>query len=164
MIFAEKLNIYSKLMKNKSDRIKFIRQICIDNYVSSQEELLEILRKNGYNLTQATLSRDLKRLKISKNLTTTGEYRYVVPINSFSASVPADPKLIGVNSLEFSGPFAVIKTKSGYAAAIASEIDRDSTNAILGTIAGDDTILVIPREGFSRDELTMIITKLIEKS
>lgn len=151
-------------MKNKSDRIKYIRQICIDNNISSQDELLAILQKGGYNLTQATLSRDLKRLKISKTLTATGEYRYVVPINSFAAAIPSEPKLIGVNSLEFSGHLAVIKTKSGYAGAIAAEIDRDATNAILGTIAGDDTILVIPREGFSREEITLILTKLIEQA
>lgn len=150
-------------MKNKTDRIKFIRQICIEQNISSQEELLTILQKNGYNLTQATLSRDLKRLKISKTLSAIGEYRYVVPVSSFAAVVPSEPKLIGVNSLEFSGSFAVIKTKSGYAGAIASEIDHDATSAILGTIAGDDTILVIPREGFSRDEITIILTKLIEK-
>jgi len=148
-------------MKNKGDRIKYIRQICIDNNISSQDELLSILKEGGYTLTQATLSRDLKRLKISKTLTAAGEYRYVVPINSFTASVPSEPKLIGVNSLEFSGQLAVIKTKSGYAGGIAAEIDKDGTKAILGTIAGDDTVLVIPREGFSRDEITHILTKLI---
>lgn len=56
-------------MKNKADRMKLIRQFCMENNVSSQEELLNILKDNGFNLTQATLSRDLKRLKISKTLT-----------------------------------------------------------------------------------------------
>ena len=148
-------------MKNKADRMKLIRQFCMENNVSSQEELLNILKDNGFNLTQATLSRDLKRLKISKTLTAQGEYRYIVPISSFQAK-SSEPKRIGVNSLEFSGQLAVIKTKSGYAGGIAADIDRDTTGAILGTIAGDDTILVIPREGFSRDEITRILTKLIE--
>lgn len=157
-------SLLHKYMKNKTDRIKFIRQICIEQNISNQDELLAILQKNGYNLTQATLSRDLKRLKISKTLSATGEYRYVVPVSSYAAVMPSEPKLIGVNSLEFSGPLAVIKTKSGYAGAIASEIDHDATNAILGTIAGDDTILVIPREGYTREEITIILTKLIEKN
>lgn len=85
-----------------------------------------------------------------------------MPISSFQAK-SSEPKRIGVNSLEFSGQLAVIKTKSGYAGGIAADIDRDTTGAILGTIAGDDTILVIPREGFSRDEITRILTKLIEE-
>ena len=72
-------------MRNKADRMKLIRQFCIENNVSSQEELLNLLKDNGFILTQATLSRDLKRLKISKTLTAQGEYRYIVPVTSFQA-------------------------------------------------------------------------------
>ena len=151
-------------MKNKTDRIKFIRQVCLENNVSSQEELLSILKENGFNLTQATLSRDLKRLKISKTLTPQGLYRYVVPLSTFPASHSSEVKKIGVNSLEFSGHLAVIKTKSGYAGGIASEIDSSSTSAILGTVAGDDTIIIVPREGFSREEITKALTKILEES
>lgn len=151
-------------MKNKTDRIKFIRQICLERNIASQDDLLEILEANGYVVTQATLSRDLKRLKISKILTPQGHYRYVVPLSTYPPANVSEARKIGVNSLEFSGQLAVIKTKSGYAAAIASEIDGDSSNAILGTIAGDDTILVIPREGFSRDEIAKLLTKLIEQA
>ena len=151
-------------MKNKTDRIKFIRQVCLENNVSSQEELLSILKDNGFNLTQATLSRDLKRLKISKTLTPQGLYRYVVPLSTFPASHTSEVRKIGVNSLEFSGHLAVIKTKSGYAGGIASEIDSSSTSAILGTVAGDDTIIIVPREGFSREEITKALTKILEES
>lgn len=150
-------------MKNKTERLKLIRQFCMDNHVSSQDDLLNMLKESGFDLTQATLSRDLKRLKISKTLTPQGEYRYVVPISSLQTKTTPQPQIIGVNSLEFSGQLAVIKTKSGYASGIAAEIDRDTTGAILGTIAGDDTILVIPREGFSREEIIRILTKLIEE-
>ena len=150
-------------MKNKTDRLKLIRQFCTDNHVSSQDELLNMLKDSGFDLTQATLSRDLKRLKISKTLTSQGEYRYMVPISAIQTKRAPQPHVIGVNSLEFSGSLAVIQTKSGYAGAIAAEIDKDTTGAILGTIAGDDTVLVIPREGFSREEITRILTKLIEE-
>ncbi len=68
---------------------------------------------------------------------------------------------IGANSLEFSGPLAVMKTRTGYANGIAAEIDEQAGDAILGTIAGDDTILIIPREGYSRAEITQILSNLI---
>ncbi|MCQ2335577.1 MAG: hypothetical protein MJ010_00125 [Paludibacteraceae bacterium] len=151
-------------MKNKTDRIKFIRQVCLENNVSSQEELLSILKDNGFNLTQATLSRDLKRLKISKTLTPQGLYRYVVPLSTFPVSHTPEVRKMGVGSLEFSGHLAVIKTKSGYAGGIASEIDSSANSAILGTVAGDDTIIIVPREGFSREEITKALTKILEES
>jgi transcriptional regulator of arginine metabolism len=64
--------------------------------------------------------------------------------------------------LEFSGPLTVLKTRTGYAGGIAAEIDENASEAILGTIAGDDTILIVPREGFSREEITEILTSVIE--
>ena len=64
--------------------------------------------------------------------------------------------------MEFSGQLAVLKTRSGYAGGIAAEIDSRATEAILGTIAGDDTILIIPREGYSRTEITKILSNVIE--
>lgn len=150
-------------MKNKNNRLQTIRQVVIECKIGSQEELLKELLHRGYTVTQATLSRDLKRLKITKTLDNTGEYRYRLTDLSFiSEKSENNAKALGANSLEFSGPLAVMKTRSGYAGAIAAEIDQHAGEAVLGTIAGDDTILIIPREGFSRVEITNILSNLIE--
>lgn len=148
-------------MANKSDRLSSIRQIVAECNIGSQEDLLVALAQKGYQLTQATLSRDLKRLKITRSLTDSGEYRYILPPSTFFGSSDTPMRIIGVNSLEFSGSVAVMKTRSGYAGGIAAEIDLNATDVILGTIAGDDTILIIPREGVSRNEITKRLTELI---
>lgn len=148
-------------MKNKTDRLKVIKEIVSENQICNQDDLLKILKDIGFELTQATLSRDLKRLKITKSPTETGEYCYSISTNPIAIK-KGESKIIGSNSLEFSGNLAVLKTKSGYAGGIAAEIDSRASNAILGTIAGDDTILIIPREGFSRNEITKILSNVIE--
>ena len=148
-------------MKNKTDRLKVIKEVVSENLICNQDDLLKILKDKGFELTQATLSRDLKKLKITKTPTETGEYCYSIN-NAIHSSKKGESKIIGSNSLEFSGQLAVLKTRSGYAGGIAAEIDSRATEAILGTIAGDDTILIIPREGYSRTEITKILSNVIE--
>ena len=148
-------------MKEKSSRLNTIREIVTRQRIGSQEELLAVLTQQGYSLTQATLSRDLKRLKITKTLDNTGAYQYKLADSSYFAKGGGDVQIIGANSLEFSGNIAVMKTRKGYASGIAAEIDDEGGDAILGTIAGDDTILIIPREGYSRAEITELLSNLI---
>lgn len=150
-------------MKNKIDRLYIIKEVVTKQSIGNQDELLKILKNKGFELTQATLSRDLKRLKITKIPNDMGEYRYTLPTSSYAANKHNETRIIGSNSLEFSGQLAVLKTRSGYAGGIAAEIDENASEAILGTIAGDDTILIIPREGFSREEITQILSSVIEK-
>lgn len=150
-------------MKNKTDRLRAIKEMVIQQSIGNQDELLLLLKEKGYHLTQATLSRDLKQLKITKIPNDVGEYRYALPHSLYASGKPSETKIIGNNSLEFSGQLAVLKTRSGYAGGIAAEIDERASSAILGTIAGDDTILIIPREGFNRDEITSILSDVIEK-
>lgn len=150
-------------MLNKTDRLHVIKEIVTQQAIGNQDELLKLLKEKGYSLTQATLSRDLKRLKITKIPNDLGEYRYALPSSIYSHGKRSETKIIGNNSLAFSGSLAVLKTRSGYAGGIAAEIDENASNAILGTIAGDDTILIIPREGFTRDEITAILSSIIEK-
>ena len=155
-------NIHSLCtMKNKTDRLKVIKEVVTESTIYNQDDLLKILKGKGFELTQATLSRDLKRLKITKSPNEIGEYCYSINTNPISIK-KGESKIIGSNSLEFSGHLAVLKTRSGYAGGIAAEIDSRASNAILGTIAGDDTILIIPREGFSRNEITKILSNVIE--
>nr|WP_197027670.1 arginine repressor [Prevotella sp. 10(H)] len=146
----------------KKYRHKIIKEVLQANEVGSQDMLLKLLVDKGFELTQATLSRDIKELKIVKVPTAKGSYVYQlsesmqnlqdddIPLSSF-----------GFVSIEFSGQLAVIKTRPGYAMAIAGEIDRKSTRYILGTVAGDDTILLIPRENISREEVMASLSVFI---
>ena len=141
-------------MKNKTDRLRAIKEMVIQQSIGNQDELLLLLKEKWYHLTQ---------LKITKIPNDVGEYRYALPHSLYASGKPSETKIIGNNSLEFSGQLAVLKTRSGYAGGIAAEIDERASSAILGTIAGDDTILIIPREGFNRDEITRILSDVIEK-
>lgn len=143
-------------MKNKRNRLQVISEILRSTVVGSQEELLKMLSERQCEVTQATLSRDLKLLKVAKTPLSNGAYKYILP--SYNKPMPSS----GINtliahgavlSLEFSGQLGVVKTKPGYASAIAWDIDNKATDHVLGTIAGDDTILVIPREGVTREDI-----------
>ena len=144
-------------MKNKRNRLQVISEILRTTVVGSQEELLKILNDKQCEVTQATLSRDLKLLKVAKTPLSNGDYKYILP--SYNKAIPLETTantLIShgaVMSLEFSGQLAVVKTKPGYASAIAWDIDNKASEQILGTIAGDDTVLLIPKEGITREEI-----------
>lgn len=144
-------------MKNKRNRLQIISEILRSTVVGSQEELLKLLGDRQCEVTQATLSRDLKLLKVAKTPLSNGTYKYVLP--SFNKPLPNTSSFKtlmahgAVISLEFSGNLAVVKTKPGYASAIAWDIDNKGSEQVLGTIAGDDTILLIPREGVSREDV-----------
>ncbi|NPA36640.1 MAG: ArgR family transcriptional regulator [Chlorobi bacterium] len=143
-------------MKEKSQRLLAIRQIISEKNIGSQEELLNMLNEQGYNITQATLSRDLKFLKVAKVHDASG-YRYVIP--EAGTKKPSEEyssegfPLNRIEHLEFSGQLAVMKTKPGFANSIASVIDSYGIYEVLGTIAGDDTILLINREGISKSDI-----------
>ncbi|OIP84991.1 MAG: ArgR family transcriptional regulator [Porphyromonadaceae bacterium CG2_30_38_12] len=144
-------------MKNKRNRLQIISEILRSKVVGSQDELLKILIERQCEVTQATLSRDLKLLKVSKTPLSNGLYKYILPVyNKPLPIIPtANPTISygAVLSVEFSGQLAVVKTKPGYASAIAWDIDNKATYEVLGTVAGDDTILVVPREGVQREDI-----------
>jgi len=153
-------------MKNKRNRLKIISDILRSSVVGSQEELLKLLKEQHCEITQATLSRDLKVLKVAKTPLSNGTYKYVLPsynkpLPPPSANTLNDSLANGVIlSLEFSQQLAVLKTKPGYASAIAWDIDNKASDYILGTIAGDDTILVVPREGVEREVVVVIMNDI----
>ncbi|MBO4984306.1 MAG: arginine repressor [Bacteroides sp.] len=153
-------------MKNKSTRLECIKMIISSRDVGSQEELLQALQVEGFELTQATLSRDLKQLKVAKAANTAGKYVYVLPNNILykrSNERPANEMLMttGFVSLQFSGNIAVIRTRPGYASSIAYDIDNRECSAILGTIAGDDTIMMVLREGVNEQEVRGFLSQII---
>jgi transcriptional regulator of arginine metabolism len=138
-------------MRNKNNRLDAIKLIISTKDVSSQEELLAELKKVGYELTQATLSRDLKQLKVAKASSSNGNYAYVLPNNTMyrrvgSVTIADGIVQTGFISINFSGNIAVIKTKPGYASRLAFDIDNNNLDTILGTVAGDDTIIMVLRQ------------------
>ncbi len=146
--------------------IDIINKHCI----GSQEELSAHLRKRGFDVTQATLSRDLKMLKTTKVPTDRGTYMYVMPhSNSLKDKIIANGKMpqhanfqSGFISVEFSGNMAVIKTRNGYASGIAYDIDMRKYPEILGTIPGSDTIFAVIAEHASHNRVLEIFGEIFD--
>lgn len=126
-------------MKMTPDRKTKITEIINSGKIRTQEELLAILRKNGYEVTQATLSRDMRSLGAVKIHDVQSGFHYRIPTDGKSNQTKPFIKV------EASGQCCVVRTQPGYASAIASVIDKSSIPGVMGTIAGDDTILIIIR-------------------
>lgn len=153
-------------MRKKATRLDTIKLIISNKEISSQEELLGELNKEGFQLTQATLSRDLKQLKVAKAATMNGKYIYVLPNNimykrNTDQSASEMMRHNGFVSLQFSGNIAVIRTRPGYASSIAYDIDNRDFTDILGTIAGDDTIMLVLREGVTQNAVRTMLSFII---
>lgn len=153
-------------MKKKTNRLDAIKMIVSSKEISSQDELLQALKTEGFDLTQATLSRDLKQMKVAKAANTNGKYVYVLPNDIMykrNNIVTASEMLMnsGFVSLQFSGNIAVIRTRPGYASSMAYDIDNRECPAILGTIAGDDTIMLVLHEAASHDEVRIFLSQVI---
>lgn len=140
-------------MNQKSKRLSIIRKIIRSEYISSQEELIKRLEECGVQVTQSTLSRDLKYMHVAKVPHKEKGYIYVLPNNSRDDLVISPNITDNITDIAFSGNMCVISTKPGYASAISVPIDNKGINEILGTIAGDNTILLILRDGFDMDSL-----------
>lgn len=154
-------------MKVKNSRMEALKMLISSQELGSQEEVLKALAKEGYKLTQATLSRDLKQLKVAKAASMNGKYVYVLPNETMykrtSSPMLASEMLLttGFVSINFSGNMAVIKTRPGYASSIAYNIDNSDIPEILGTIAGDDTIFVVKKEGATQKEIVEGLSSII---
>ena len=150
-------------MKNKVKRLLAIKKIIGNQKISNQEELLKQLAEMGFNYTQATLSRDLKFLRVGRMASEEKGYIYVLPEERKYNEEETEKELPvnGFQSLDFTNNLAVIRTIPGYASGIAYAIDNLKAYEILGTIAGDDTILIIPREEVSRGDLRNILALII---
>jgi transcriptional regulator of arginine metabolism len=144
-------------VKNRTQRQLAIRKIIANGNVHSQDELLVKLKQNGFDLTQATLSRDLKILQVAKVPHPGKGYVYSISEkvqNDESAQKSRVNYLAdGFKDIQFSGNLAVIRTMPGYASSIAAVLDSTNPWEIIGTIAGDDTILLVQREGVSKTDL-----------
>ncbi len=140
---------------NKGQRHIRIRDIITNNEIETQDDLVEQLKKAGYNVTQATVSRDIKELHLVKVPLPDGRYKY---------SLPADQRFNPIQklhraladafvSIDGASHFLVMKALPGNANAIAVLLDHLDWNEILGTISGDDTILIMCRTENDREEI-----------
>jgi len=156
-------------MKNRSQRIQLIKQIIAEEVVSSQDELQIRLQERGCEVTQATLSRDLKSMHVVKATDDQNGYVYRLAGNDQGAGQTGssvsrlDFLADGVVGIEFSANLGVIKTLPGYANSVAIMIDKENPYEILGTVAGDDTILLIMREGIGRSDVIQALKSIMPK-
>ncbi len=156
-------------MKTKDRRLEAIKMIISSMEMSSQEEVLNELCREGFQLTQATLSRDMKQLKVAKAASMNGKYVYVLPNETMYRRAPKTLSVSemltnpGFLSINFSGNIGVIRTRPGYASSIAYNIDNSHVPEILGTIAGDDTIIIVIREGVDYNAITEGINDIVDK-
>ena len=136
-----------------------IRRLIGSQNISSQEKLMKLLEKEGFELTQATLSRDLKYLKVAKMPDDKDGYVYILPDKEHAVEEVefAGPRLNGLISIDFAQGLAILKTLPGHAAMIAYTIDKLGSYEIAATIAGDDTILLVPRDGVTRTDVVNVL-------
>ena len=132
----------------KSKRQSKIMEIISGRNVETQEQLLELLQEEGFRCTQATISRDIKELRIVKELTNLGAYRYTAssgePAGSFSARLNTIFREC-VTSYDYAQNLVVLHTMPGLANAAASALDHMSVPDLVGTLAGDDTVFLAMR-------------------
>lgn len=140
-------------MNSKTQRLSIIRKIIRTECVSSQEELIARLEEHGVRVTQSTLSRDLKFMQVAKVPHQENGYVYVLPNNTLSEHYVSTNITDNIIKIGFSGNLCVLNTKPGYASAISVLIDSRNIPAIIGSIAGDNTILLILSEDYDRAKL-----------
>lgn len=132
--------------------------------IDTQDELIERLRESGFEVTQATVSRDIRELKISKMTTGKGTYRYVLPKQSISTSnMKFNSALIdALISADYACNIVVLKTHAGLANALAVGLDSMHLENILGCVAGDDTILLVSRSEDSARKIADLFRDMIQ--
>jgi transcriptional regulator of arginine metabolism len=140
---------------SKPERHAALRQIVHTNRITSQEQLRELLAERGFDIAQATLSRDIRELRLIKVPDAEGRTHYTLPPEAWDNTPPLQRLLptlfVGV---EGTGNLLVLKTFAGGAQAVAEALDWEEWPEVLGTIAGDDTILIILRDAGRLEEIS----------
>lgn len=154
-------------MRNKESRLEVIKMLVSSRELSKQEELMDELRRAGYDSAQATLSRDLKLLGVVKAQNENGRYVYMLPdkkayrnVSNNHMTVTAMNRL-GALGVRFSGNMAVVKTLPGHASHVAYDIDHAELEFVVGTIAGDDTVFIVMEEGSDRAEALDALSQVL---
>src|SRR5690348_15661407 len=149
----------------RAERERRIREILGRHAVETQDDLVDRLRREGLGVTQATVSRDIKRLGLVKVPLSGGRSQYVAPVRPSPADVlrrlqhAATEYVLSVDAGE---DLIVIHTLTGRANAVAAAIDEMQWPDVVGTIAGDDTILIVPRRRAVRGRLLGMLRRVME--
>lgn len=135
----------------KTQRHRKIIEIIENKAIETQEELADELKKMGVNVTQATVSRDIKELRLVKITTGNNLYRYAVPGEQLLGGGQVKNRRIfrdSVVHMDYSENIIIVKTTPGAAQPVALLIDNEDLTEVIGTVAGDDTVLVVvkPKE------------------
>ena len=133
----------------KSQRQAKILEIISTKNVETQEQLLEELQREGFRGTQATISRDIKELRIVKELTSFGTYRYTAANNEIDSSFNSRLNTIFrecIVRIDYAQNIVVIHTLPGLASAAGSAVDTMNIHGVVGTLAGDDTVMIVMRD------------------
>lgn len=150
----------------KQERHQAIIRIIAENEIETQEDLLAKLKEEGYHVTQATVSRDMRELKLLKAATSTG-YKYVAPREKTEQErMPHFSRALAesVISVDYAQNLIVVKTYAGMAGAVATCIDSIRSPDIIGCVAGDDAILVVTRDLAKTEELCMCMREDLQKA
>ena len=142
-----------------------ILELIENNEIETQDKLASMLRDYGYEVTQATISRDIKELQLIKTLSSSGKYKYAV---SKSDDGPIPARLIDiyrstVRSINKSGNIVLLKCLSGCANAAGEALDSMELKHVIGSVAGDNTLLLVTDDPANSDEVVEILRGLLEK-
>lgn len=147
----------------KSKRQTKILELIKAYEISTQDELLSKLNDSGFTVTQATVSRDIRELKLQKVATSSGKYKYAAAAKTpqsltgnFNALFSAS-----VTSVDCAGNMIVLKTVSGMAQGVCAAMDAVEIDGVVGTIAGDDTIFVVAKNDVTATSIVSMLNKLI---
>lgn len=147
----------------KATRQRKIVQLIRERPVTSQEQLVKLLRTAGYSSTQATVSRDLDELGAVK-VRRGGKVAYALPSDAAAPVGDVLTRMLSesVVSLESSGNLLVVKTPPGHAGMVAGALDRGSIEGVAGTVAGDDTVLVVCKQGVLSRRVERRLRSMVE--
>lgn len=147
----------------KTRRHAKILELINENSIETQEELMRMLNSSGFSVTQATVSRDIKELRLMKTLSPEGNYRYTSAARNANDIKSNFDNLFksSVTFVDFAQNMIVIKTLSGMAQAVCAAFDTVETNSVLGTLAGDDTIFIVCRTNDASLSLVAKLKKLL---
>ena len=147
----------------KNDRQNQLLQIISEEIIETQEQLLERLQAKGIKSTQATISRDIKELHLIKEPAGQGRYRYAVSAHRTKLNFADKLRTIfreSVLTVDNAQNIVVIKTLPGLASAASSAMDGMEMSALVGTVAGDDTVFLAMRDVKSAEQFCEEIRKL----
>ena len=162
---SQKGNNFERRFLVRISRQNKILELIEQYEIETQDKLASLLREYGFDVTQATVSRDIKELQLVKKLSSTGKYKYAV---STSDDGPIPSRLIDiyrstVRSINKSGNIVLLKCLSGCANAAGEALDSMAMQHVIGSVAGDNTLLLVVDDPANSDEVVALLEGLLQK-